>query len=90
MKHEECFENALRSNEPLAALNSLILKLSAEGHKKAEILKIFENYAICLRKKDREPDEDLLMEVMDALVGWCHPSARLLPDEELEEANYSK
>jgi len=26
------------------------------------------------------------MEVMDALVGWCHPSARLLPDEELEEA----
>jgi len=53
VKHEERFENALRSNEPFAALNSLVLKLSAEGHKKAAILKIFENYALCLRTKNR-------------------------------------
>ncbi|MCI0691504.1 hypothetical protein L0337_05785 [candidate division KSB1 bacterium] len=83
MKYEERFETALRSNAPFAALNSLILELSAEGHKKAEILKIFENYALYLRKSNRESDEDLLMEVMDALVGWCHPSARLLPDEQM-------
>jgi len=86
MNYEERFEKALHSAAPLAALNSLVLKLSAEGHKKAEILKLFENYALCLRKKDRESDEDLLLGVMDALVGWCHPGARLLPDEELEEA----
>ena len=86
MKHEERFENALRSNEPLKCLNTFVFELSAEGRKKAEILKIFENFALCLRRKNREADEELLLEVMDALVGWCHPGARLLPDEELEEA----
>jgi hypothetical protein len=83
MNYEERFENALRSNEPLATLNNLVLELSAEGHEKAAILKIFENYALCLRKNNRESDEELLMEVMDALVGWCHPDARLLPDEQM-------
>jgi hypothetical protein len=34
MTYEERFEKALHSNELLAALNSLVLKLSAEGHKK--------------------------------------------------------
>jgi hypothetical protein len=84
MNYEERFENALHSLEPLTALNSLVLELSAEGHKKAAILKIFENYALSLRKSNRESDEELLMEIMDALVGWCHPSAMLLPDEKLE------
>ena len=83
MKHQERFETAPCFGEPLAALSSLVLELSAEGHKKAEILKLFENYALCLRKNNRESDEDLLMEVMDALTGWCHPSARLLSDEEM-------
>ncbi len=85
MNYEERFETALRFNEPLATLNSLVLKLSAEGHKKAEILKIFGNYALCLRKSNREADEELLLDVMDTLVGWCHPCARLLPDEKLED-----
>jgi len=32
-------------------------------------LKIFENFALCLRQKNREADEELLLEVMDALAG---------------------
>ena len=81
MNYAGRFENALRLQEPLTALNNLVLELSAEGHKKAEILKISENYALCLRNGNRESDEELLLDVMDTLVGWYHPSARLLPDE---------
>ena len=29
----------------------------------------------------RESDEDAVLDVMDALLGWCHPSAELLPEK---------
>jgi len=28
----------------------------------------------------RETDEDAVLDVMDALTGWCHPDAQLLAD----------
>jgi hypothetical protein len=56
------------------------------GRSKTEIYKIFEDFILDFRQSDkyREADEELLMEVMDALTDWCHPSAKLLPDERVQ------
>lgn len=61
------------------------VQLSTVGHKNAEILKIFENFALCLHRQSREADEELLLEVMDTFVGCCPPVAQVLPDEELKK-----
>jgi hypothetical protein len=86
MQYEERFKNALGSLEPLKALNALVLEFSAKGRSKAEIYKIFEDFVINLRQSDkyREADEARIMEVMDSLTDWCHPSVRLLPDEKVQ------
>jgi hypothetical protein len=79
MKYEDRFEKALRSDEPVKALNAFVFELAAEGCRKAEIYKFFEEFILYMRKNNsgREADEGLLMEVMDALTDWCHPSAQL-------------
>ncbi len=28
-----------------------------------------------------ENQQDAILNVMDALTGWCHPAARLVPDD---------
>jgi hypothetical protein len=44
------------------------------------VLALFETARQQLREAGREADEDVLMDVMDCLVGWCGPAARLSPD----------
>ena len=41
------------------------------------------NFLVRHRQEEdyRESDDDALEGVMDALTGWCHPSAELLPEE---------
>jgi hypothetical protein len=80
MTHLQRFEAALRSAEPGRAMRSLVTELAAEGQGKDEIYAACERVALRLREAGREADEELVLDVMDALEGWCHPDARLLPD----------
>lgn len=79
MKPQESIEKALRSDEPLKTLQDLALEFSAQGKSESEIYKIFENFILHLRTRNtyKESDEEIIMEVLDAITGWCHPSARL-------------
>lgn len=79
MKYKEQFENALSSPEPLQALNALIFELAAQGYRRTEIYQLFEDFVLFLRQTgdDVAAKEEFLMEVMDALTGWCHPQAQL-------------
>jgi len=92
MKYKKRFESALSSHEPLQALNALIFELAAKGYRKTEIYQFFEAFILDLRQNSGETEakEELLMEVMDALTGWCHPNAQLrLPiflDAEVDES----
>jgi hypothetical protein len=74
---------ALRSPQPAPALRSLVHELHGQGRNKAEIYELLENYLVEMRTQPghAEPDEDVLLDVMDALTGWCHPDVRLLPDD---------
>lgn len=81
MTHESRFEKALSSSEPLDALRAFVFELSTEGLDKSTILQVFEKQRQLLRMANRETDEDIVMDVMDFLVGWCSPRVQLLADE---------
>ena len=79
MPLDPCFEQALRSSEPVVQLRSLAMRLSSEGRDHGAILDLFEQARRQLREDDRESDEDAVMDVMDDLVGWCGPHMKLSP-----------
>ena len=59
--------------ETLCALRTLLSKALEDGEKRETILiKMGE-----LRKLVSDEQEDILLEVMDFLVGWCSPHAKL-------------
>jgi len=80
---EERCEKALHSPDPGRALRALVQDLSREGLQKEEIYELLEKFLTHLRRKEgrRQSDEDLVLDVMDALTGWCHPEAQLLPND---------
>jgi hypothetical protein len=79
---QERMESALRSPDPARSLRLLVLELSQQGHKKDDIYERLEKLLIRVRTRAdfRESDEDVVLDVMDALTGWCHPDAQLPPD----------
>jgi len=80
---QERLRTALRSPEPARAMRSLVLELSREGRTKEEIYDLLEKFVLGLRTRAdyQESDEDAVLDVMDALTGWCHPDAQLPVDE---------
>ena len=82
MDHSVRFEAALASACPGKALRDLAIELAAHAHGRAEVYAIFEEHLRGLRQHQpaREADEDLLLDTMDALTGWCHPDARIPTD----------
>ncbi len=83
MPIENCFEEALRSPDPVDGLRALAIRLLAEGHGREDVIARFENTRAQLREVNRDAEEDIIMDVMDFLVGWCSPHARI-PVEAVE------
>ena len=82
MTNEERCELVLQMKEPERALRALVLDLGKEGLNKSEIYSLLENVLAKLRMQHGgEEREDPILNVMDALTGWCHPAAQLLPDD---------
>jgi hypothetical protein len=77
MEIDAGIQSALKSADPLGALRSLIESLLQQGRTSEAILNLFENNRQMLRKAGREADEDMLMEAMDFLTGWCSPHMKL-------------
>ncbi len=83
MSHFERMEQALQAPDSAGALRSLVQELSHEGLERQPLYDLFHTFLLSLRRgdKSREKDEELVMDLMDALLGWCHPGARLLADK---------
>jgi hypothetical protein len=81
MTLEERVQSALRTSEP--ALRALVRDLAREGHAKSEIIELLERVVLQQRTggEVREEDEEALLDLLDALRGWCHPTAELLPEK---------
>src|SRR5437870_1813086 len=71
MRIDDAIEQALRSGDPQQQLRSLAQGLFGQGQSSASVLALFESARQQLRDSGREADEDVLMDVMDCLVGWC-------------------
>jgi len=84
MPLEECFEEALQSTGPLRELRSLALRLSSQGEDKTAILAKFAEASRQLREANRESDENVVMDAMDCLVGWCSPEMRIPLEDDVE------
>ena len=76
----DSIEQALRSADPYQQLRALAEHLFAQGQDTDTVLTLFETARGQLRAANRKADEEVLMDVMDCLVGWCGPAARLSPD----------
>jgi hypothetical protein len=74
------FEVALHSGAPFDDLRQLALTLVNEGHTPPSVLQLFEQARTLLQAQQREQDEDVVLEVMDCIVGWCSAHMALFPD----------
>jgi hypothetical protein len=75
----EHFEAALQMTDPYQGLVQLALAFSAAGDPPAIIVQRFERFRTHLQQHQRDQDDDLILEVMDRIIGWCGPHAALFP-----------
>lgn len=82
MTPEDRVANALHSPEPTPALRALVQALAGEGSSKAEVYGLLEKFLVRLQTQPNSAEgEEAVRDIMDALTGWCHPSAELLPEK---------
>lgn len=81
MTTAERLESAARSPQAVQSLRSLVGELGREQHTREQIYEQLEQLLLRLRASGREAEEEAVLEIMDALTGWCHPDARLLPED---------
>ncbi len=79
MLYDQELEGAVASQEPMAALRMLVTQLTTEGLSQRAIYELFDTFRADLRVGGRDADEDVVLEVMDQIVGWCSPHVRLFP-----------
>ena len=81
MTLNERLQKALRASNPGQNLGQTTLELFHEGRSQEEIYNLLEEFLLRLRTRAdyRGSDEEALLDTLDALTGWCHPEARLLP-----------
>lgn len=77
VKDRQLFEQSLRSPQPTAQLSEAIRRLLRDKRSRSEILEELEEFRSILREEKRDSDDDVVLEVMDFLVGWASPHARI-------------
>ena len=81
MPMDSRIQEALAGPDSLNQLRLLVKKLQSEGLSNDSILQSFEQARQHLREQGREQDENVVMELMDFLVGWCSPHMKLPPEQ---------
>jgi hypothetical protein len=67
------FRQALRAPQPTEALRAVVRCLLAQGYEREAVAAELESCRRVLQRDGREADEDVVLEVMDFLAGWCSP-----------------
>ena len=68
---------AVGDEPPLTRLSEAVKDLLANGYTRESLYDELENLRRTLREENREDDEDVVLEVMDFLAGWCSPHQRI-------------
>ncbi len=65
-------EAALHSDAPRARLQRLMGELLDKGYERDDLLPALETFRSGLAQAGRADDEDLILETIDGLTGWCN------------------
>ncbi len=76
MNSNHLFNEALQSGTPRRHLRSLVSDLHAQGQERQSILKELDDFRKELRQSE-EDEEDIVLDVLDFVTGWCHPDMLL-------------
>ena len=71
---------ALERSDAYQALRQVVLAWKASGMSRQAVLNVFEQVRPTL--SEQETKEEHLLDVMDCIVGYCAPSARLFEPTE--------
>ncbi|WP_435017867.1 hypothetical protein TA3x_005488 [Tundrisphaera sp. TA3] len=75
-------ESALARTPPRDALREVAEELRDGGMPRSVLLALFDAARGCHSEDADEASHDAILEVMDFISGWCHPSQGLYPDPE--------
>ncbi|KHD05330.1 hypothetical protein PN36_34380 [Candidatus Thiomargarita nelsonii] len=68
---------ALQKSSPIEKLEQIVKDLLGKGYSKESILAEFERFRATLGTTTDEDYEDVVLEVMDFITGWCSPHKRI-------------
>jgi hypothetical protein len=71
------FEKALQGGQPTTCLREVVRGLLAQGYTRQTVLDELETFRRLLQQSGRLEDEDVVLEVLDFLAGWCSPHMAL-------------
>lgn len=74
MDHQQLFLEALKNEEPFQTLSETVKRLRVQGIEKSTLLEQLESLRSVV---DTEENEDIVLDVMDYLVGYCAPHIRI-------------
>ena len=73
----EHLDAALRASRPTECLREVVRRFLDQGYDRQALAEDLESFRDRLRAEGREADEDIVLEVMDFLAGWCSPHMAL-------------
>jgi hypothetical protein len=81
MPPQETWANALRADRPGDQLRIAAQSRLDAGESAEQVRHDLERFLLAMRQlpEYREDDENLILDTLDALTGWCHPAAHLEP-----------
>jgi hypothetical protein len=68
---------AFETENPDSALTETIKGLLEQRYDRKILVHSLTHFGLMLRSEGKDEDEDIVLDLLDALTGWCHPSARL-------------
>jgi hypothetical protein len=77
MDIKEQLRKALACEQPLQILTELVRNLLAQSWERDRILTECESLRKELRQEGKEDEEDIVLELMDFLTGYCSPHMKL-------------
>lgn len=77
----DTLRTAVVAADPPVALRQAVADLRAAGRSRAEVSNWLNDLLLTIRRDGAsEVAEAALLDTLDAVEGWCHPSARLFPE----------
>jgi hypothetical protein len=69
--------DCIHKNDPVLSLRQSVFALFSDGVSKETVLASFEMFRRELQDRGDDVLEDLVLDVMDCVAGWCSPDMKL-------------